>query len=304
MRAVTLLNRRRERRSPTRSSPTPSSTRRWTATAPCARSRPPTSTCPADELDAIWSPMHLERLARTYWRYLSRVTLGPDPRRLHRDRARRRPPHAPVRAAALPRRPSTSSDADRGDRALAHPRRAARRRAAATHGYLEIDVRRCPSEEPGYGARPRRGRGRELLPRDRDRLDALVLRATPSRASTCSSRTASCARSRAWSSRSPRSGASRARSRRAERAGAERPEPVTVGDTPWAVVAGARPSAAAGRPASRARATGSPARRSARRGSPSASRSFVRSWREWMRRTVPERERMTSDSVVAPRAPS
>lgn len=31
---------------------------------------------PAADLDAIWSPMHLERLARTYWRYLSRVTLG------------------------------------------------------------------------------------------------------------------------------------------------------------------------------------------------------------------------------------
>jgi hypothetical protein len=31
---------------------------------------------PAEELDAIWSPMHLERLARTYWKYLSRVTLG------------------------------------------------------------------------------------------------------------------------------------------------------------------------------------------------------------------------------------
>lgn len=28
------------------------------------------------QLDAIWSAMHLERLARTYWRYLSRVCLG------------------------------------------------------------------------------------------------------------------------------------------------------------------------------------------------------------------------------------
>jgi hypothetical protein len=33
-------------------------------------------TMPQAELDAIWSPMHLERLARTYWKYLSRVTLG------------------------------------------------------------------------------------------------------------------------------------------------------------------------------------------------------------------------------------
>ena len=33
-------------------------------------------TLPAAALAELWSPMHLERLARTYWRYLSRVTLG------------------------------------------------------------------------------------------------------------------------------------------------------------------------------------------------------------------------------------
>jgi hypothetical protein len=31
---------------------------------------------PKDALEAIWTPMHLERLARTYWRYLTRLTLG------------------------------------------------------------------------------------------------------------------------------------------------------------------------------------------------------------------------------------
>jgi hypothetical protein len=31
---------------------------------------------PVAALDAIWSPMHLERLARAYWRFLSRCTLG------------------------------------------------------------------------------------------------------------------------------------------------------------------------------------------------------------------------------------
>jgi len=31
---------------------------------------------PAAELDRIWNPPHLERLARTYWRYLERITLG------------------------------------------------------------------------------------------------------------------------------------------------------------------------------------------------------------------------------------
>ena len=33
-------------------------------------------TLPTGALDQIWSPMHLERLARTYWRFLSRCTLG------------------------------------------------------------------------------------------------------------------------------------------------------------------------------------------------------------------------------------
>lgn len=31
---------------------------------------------PADTIDALWSPLYLERLARTYWRFLSRATLG------------------------------------------------------------------------------------------------------------------------------------------------------------------------------------------------------------------------------------
>jgi len=33
-------------------------------------------TLPTAAVDRIWSPHHLERLARTYWRFLSRATLG------------------------------------------------------------------------------------------------------------------------------------------------------------------------------------------------------------------------------------
>jgi hypothetical protein len=33
-------------------------------------------TLPEHELDKLWTPMHLERLARTYWRFITRVTLG------------------------------------------------------------------------------------------------------------------------------------------------------------------------------------------------------------------------------------
>jgi hypothetical protein len=39
------------------------------------------------------------------------------------------------------------------------------------------------------------------------------------------------------------------------------------------------------------------------RSPPEMARSFARSCLAWMRRTVPERERVTSDSVVAPAAP-
>ena len=58
-------------------------------------------TLPRAELERIWSPEYLERLARTYWRFLTRVSLGllrvlytP---RLARDRVR----SPAVRAAAL-----------------------------------------------------------------------------------------------------------------------------------------------------------------------------------------------------------
>src|SRR3954462_5980835 len=33
-------------------------------------------TLPAAELEKLWSPLNLERLARTYWRFLTRATLG------------------------------------------------------------------------------------------------------------------------------------------------------------------------------------------------------------------------------------
>lgn len=33
-------------------------------------------TLPREELDRVWAPEYLERLARTYWRYLTRISLG------------------------------------------------------------------------------------------------------------------------------------------------------------------------------------------------------------------------------------
>ncbi len=106
-------------------------------------------TMPEAELDAIWSPMHLERLARTYWKYLSRVTLG-------LIRVAYTPTERFVVLIARPfvllrfRAPQYFMDDERGvvrwrirDGILV---------ASEGHerdGFLEIDVRRCAVPEPG-----------------------------------------------------------------------------------------------------------------------------------------------------------
>jgi hypothetical protein len=104
---------------------------------------------PEAELEAIWDPMHLERLARTYWKYLSRVTLG-------LIRVAYTPTERAVVLIARPfvllrfRAPEYEMDAQRGivrwrirDGILV---------ASEGHegdGYLEIDVRRVASDAPG-----------------------------------------------------------------------------------------------------------------------------------------------------------
>jgi len=103
---------------------------------------------PVVELDAIWTPMHLERLARTYWKYLSKVTLGLI--RVEYTRTERRVvfltrPFVLLRFRA----PEYEVDADRGivrwgieDGILV---------ARRDQGQLEIDVRRMPTPRAGYG---------------------------------------------------------------------------------------------------------------------------------------------------------
>jgi hypothetical protein len=105
-------------------------------------------TLPADQLEELWRPESLERLARTYWRFLSRVTLG-------MIRVRYREDGRDVTLLGLIplltfQAPEYEMDADRGivrwgiERGiLVQP--------AHQHGdgFLEIDVRRCPADEPG-----------------------------------------------------------------------------------------------------------------------------------------------------------
>src|SRR5689334_2794677 len=104
-------------------------------------------TMPKGELEAIWTPLYLERLARTYWKYLSRVTLG-------LIRVEYSPTERAVVLIARPfvllrfHPPEYEMSGERGivrwnivDGVLVSKR---------NHGYLEIDVLRCASDRPGY----------------------------------------------------------------------------------------------------------------------------------------------------------
>ena len=104
---------------------------------------------PADTVAAMWSPLYLERLARTYWRFLTRVSLGLI-RVYYTDRERY------VCLLARPFKlltfgaPEYEMDDRRGvvrwriERGILVAR-------AGRHGdgYLEIDVQRGPATDPG-----------------------------------------------------------------------------------------------------------------------------------------------------------
>src|SRR6202035_2171466 len=100
-------------------------------------------------LTEIWSPEHLERLARTYWRFLSRVTLG-----LIRVRytATERSVILLVPALRLLTFQAPEYELD-GTRGLVRWRIArgllVSRRGCDGRGYLQIEVSRRPSATPG-----------------------------------------------------------------------------------------------------------------------------------------------------------
>jgi hypothetical protein len=104
-------------------------------------------TMPTAELDQLWTPMNLERLARTYWKYLSRVSLG-----LIRVRYTDE-----ERAVVLLGRPFVLLRFHAPDYEMGPDHGLVRWRildgvlvAQRDHGHLEIEVDRCPADEPGY----------------------------------------------------------------------------------------------------------------------------------------------------------
>jgi hypothetical protein len=104
-------------------------------------------TMPEGELEALWTPLYLERLARTYWKYLSRVSLGLI-----------RVEYTPTeRRVVLLRRPVVLLRFGAPEYEITDGRGIVRWRihdgvlvARRDQGYLEIDVRRTDAERPGY----------------------------------------------------------------------------------------------------------------------------------------------------------
>lgn len=139
-------------------------------------------TFPAAAIEALWSPAQLERLARTYWCFLTRVTLGLI-RVDYADEQRRtvvllRRPLRLLRFKA----PEYALDAERGTvRWRIEDGLLVQRRGHHGDGYLQIDVQRLPA--PGEGMERIRVEVEvaNFYPSIARRLSTPVYRATQSR---------------------------------------------------------------------------------------------------------------------------
>jgi hypothetical protein len=102
---------------------------------------------PEGDLEAIWTPLYLERLARTYWKYLSRVSLGLI-RVEYTSTERRvvflRSPFVLLRFGA------PEYDIGEGRGIVRWRIRDGVLVAKRDQGYLEIDVRKTEADKPGY----------------------------------------------------------------------------------------------------------------------------------------------------------
>jgi hypothetical protein len=108
-------------------------------------------TMPEAELERLWTPAHLERLARTYWRFIARVTLGLV-RVVYSESERS------VVLLARPLKlltfdaPEYELDGEHG-RVRWRIKRGVlvARGGRGGHGHLQIDVRRLTDATPGEG---------------------------------------------------------------------------------------------------------------------------------------------------------
>src|SRR5256714_7390584 len=103
---------------------------------------------PAEDLEAIWTPMHLERLARTYWRFITHVTLGLI--RVEYTAAERFVVFVSRPAVLLRfRAPEYRMDERRGIVRWRIESGVLVSRRGRGEGRLQIDVRRKPNAAPG-----------------------------------------------------------------------------------------------------------------------------------------------------------
>lgn len=138
-------------------------------------------TLPAGALEQLWTPMQLERLARTYWRFLTRVSLGlirVDYTREERTVVLVRQPLRLLRFKA----PEYAMDAQRGIvRWRIEDGLLVARRGRRGDGWLQIDVRRLPSPGPGLAAVHVEVEVANFYPSIARRFSTPVYRATQSR---------------------------------------------------------------------------------------------------------------------------
>jgi hypothetical protein len=105
-------------------------------------------TLPREELDRIWSPAYLERLARTYWLFLTRVSLGLL-RVLYSDDAREVVLLARPLVLLRFHPPEYEAEGDRGAVTWRIDRGLLVAPAGRGRGYLRISVQRPPQQEHG-----------------------------------------------------------------------------------------------------------------------------------------------------------
>jgi hypothetical protein len=139
-------------------------------------------TLPAAALEELWSPLALERLARTYWRYLTRVSLGlfrVDYTAAQRTVVLVRRPLRLLRFKA----PEYAMDRERGIvRWRIEDGLLVERRGHHGDGYLQIDVRRLAEPDRAGRARIRvEIEVANFYPSIARRLSTPVYRATQSR---------------------------------------------------------------------------------------------------------------------------
>lgn len=112
-------------------------------------------TLPVEALDELWNPVQLERLARTYWRFLTRVTFGlirVDYGEQQRTVVLLRQPLRLLRFKA----PEYAMDARRGTvRWRIEDGLLVQRRGHNGDGYLQIDLQRLPRTDADLAGRAR-----------------------------------------------------------------------------------------------------------------------------------------------------